>query len=765
MRKLAVAAFSFSAAVFVGVYLDLDRVLPVLAASVALMAVILALVLRKQPKLRRHLALVSFGLAAGFLWTGIYAQVFFGPAVELDDQTVRFTGVVTDYPQQSEYGGVILTVRVETGGLVRPLAVLYADEQGADLRPGDEISAVVHWTLASRTMRGEEITYYTAKGIFLQGKVYGRLDRERPESIPLQYWPAILAKQLNEGITRAFPESEAAVVQGIVTGNRDNLTDQFTSSLERVGMSHTVAVSGMHLAFLAQMLVTLRGRGRRSTAVVTILWAVLFSALCGHTPSVDRAAIMIILLQLAPLFYRERDLPTSLGFALMVLLALNPFAAAHIGLQLSFAAVAGIALVSDRLQDWFVRLFHLDHPAKGRAQRLVRKIPYFCISTLSATLGASVLTTPLVAFYFNSVSLVSPLANLMTLWAVGLIFVGGLLVGAVSVFLPGVGQLMAIPVTGLVRYVSWAVELLSFPNLSALSLESWLYRGWLIFVYLLLLAALFVKGKKHPVIPICAGVFTLTLAILTTGFAARMGDMSVTALDVGQGQSVVLRQGNLYALVDCGGDGPDNPGDVAANYFQSRGVGRLDLLVVSHYHDDHANGVPQLLERLEVDRILLPDVEPENPLRQEILELAREKKIQVILVEEDLSIQGEENQLMYIFAPVEDAQETNERGLSVLADGGSFRTLITGDMEASGEERLLELTDLPQVEVLVAGHHGSNTSTTQKLLDTIQPKYALISVGEDNIYGHPAQETLHRLMALGTEVYRTDQHGNIEIRK
>ena len=348
MRKLAVFAFSFSAAVFLWAYLDLDALLPLLWAGCALAALAAVLLLRSMPRRRRALVLICFGLASGLLWSAVYEQLFFQPAAALDDRTVRLQATVTDYPQVGEYGGYTLVARVETEDLARPLAVLYVDEQGEDLRPGDKISAVVHYTLADHTFAGEEITYYTAKGIFLQGEVYGRLDVERPERIPVKYWPAVWADILKKGIAGAFPEEEAAIVQGIVTGNRDNLTDQFTSSLERVGLSHTVAVSGMHLAFLAQLLVTLRGRGKRSTALVTILWAVLFSALCGHTPSVDRAAIMIVLLQLAPLFNRERDLPTSLGTALMVLLALNPFAAAHMGLQLSFAAVAGIALVSRR---------------------------------------------------------------------------------------------------------------------------------------------------------------------------------------------------------------------------------------------------------------------------------------------------------------------------------------------------------------------------------------------------------------------------------
>ena len=226
---------------------------------------------------------------------------------------------------------------------------------------------------------------------------------------------------------------------------------------------------------------------------------------------------------------------------------------------------------------------------------------------------------------------------------------------------------------------------------------------------------------------------------------------------------MALSQKNLYALVDCGGSGPDNAGDVAADYFQTRGVSRLDLLILTHLHDDHANGVSRLLERMRVEKILLP--EEDSALRTEILKLAEEKSIIVETVTEDQCIHTGQAQTLTVYAPVEELGETNERGLAILADGGSFQTLITGDMGATGEENLLNIANFPQIEVLVTGHHGSATSTTQALLDAVKPEYALISVGEGNLYGHPAQETLERLEAAGAEVYRTDWNGTIEIRK
>lgn len=760
MRILATFAFSFAAAVFLTVYLGLDAFLLPLGGALVLAAIIAGLVVRRKSRKRAYTLLILSGLAASFLWTALYTAVFFQPAKDLDGRTVQLSATVADWPQEGNYGGYTVLVRAETESWVKVSAILYTDEQGADLRPGDRIETVAHCTLGDRTFAGEKITYYTAKGIFLRATAYGRLDIERPAHVHPQYFAAWVSKTLKAGIDAAFPEDVSGFVRALVTGNRDNLTDEFTTSLERAGLSHTVAVSGMHLAFLAGLLTTLLGRGKRTTAVLTILWVVLFCGIAGNTPSVLRAAVMILMLQLAPLLDRERDGPTSLAAALFLLLWTNPFSAAHIGLQLSFAAVAGILLVSDRVQNWLLRRLGMDEwkKPKNRIVRYLRAVPWFVVSTLSATLGASTLTVPLVALHFNIVSLIAPLSNLLTLWAIGFLFLGGLGVGTLAVVLPGPAAVLAVPFTALARYLQWVVEALSKPALAALPLESVYYRAWLVLVYALVLAFIRTKGRRPVWMLLSAGTAGLVLAVALTRASFYQGDLSVTVLDVGQGQSVLLRTGDLLTLVDCGGDSRDDPGDVAANYLQALGRSEIDLLVVSHYHADHANGIPQLLNRVAVGELVLPDVGEDDPLRGAILAAAEEKGIPVHFLREQTDFGS-----VTLFPPMSDAGSTNELGLTVLATVGSADVLITGDMEEEGELRLVETVSLPDIEVLVAGHHGSETSNTQALLEATTPDLALISVGLNNKYGHPAYDALVRLDEIGAKIYRTDLYGTIEV--
>jgi len=760
MRILAILAASYSVAVLGAVTVGTGRYLLVLGCIFALLSLTLGLLCRRIGRRRIAAALCAAGLCVGCLWTFGYDVLFMQPVRQLDDRTLYLTGRVLQWPQKSGDGYSVL-VRAETPQGRRVDALLYTDEQGADLRPGDEIGSVTYCTFADKTFSGEEITYYTAKGVFLRGVAYGTLTVEQPERIPFSAFPAWLSRTLEKGILSSIPGTAGETVLAVVTGNRDHLSDSFSTSLQRTGLSHTAAVSGMHMAYLAGALSLFLGRYRRRTALIVIPVCLLFALVAGCTPSVTRAAIMIVMLHIAPLFNRERDDVTALAAALLVLLIHNPMAAAHIGLQLSFGAVAGIFLVSERIHDWLAGVLHISQAQKGRLKRLVWRVPDYVVDTAATTVGAMVFTIPLTALHFSSLALLSPVSNLFTLWAVAVLFCGGLLVGVLWMFFPALAQIAAFPVTMTAWYVEWTVDVLGRMPLASITMDSFYYKLWTIFLTFAILFMLVKKSVRFTVVCSLLCLSTLGGAILFTAAQFASGGMKVTMLDVGQGQSVLLRQGSHLTMVDCGGDSYDNPGDLAANYLQNAGVTTVDLLVLTHFHDDHANGVLQLLQRLKVERLAVPNVDLDCELAVEILTLAREKKVECLLVEEDLRLDLEEGNSLILFAPL--GEETiNERGLTVLATSGEHDVLLTGDMGLEVERLLLKHTKLPDLEVLVAGHHGSKYATSQELLDAATPELVLISVGKDNLYGHPASETLERL--IDCEVHRTDLEGTVSVR-
>ena len=762
MRILATFAAGYSAAVLAATLLLPEGALPPLGGFCVLLALVMGLLPGRKGKRRRYALLCLAGAAAGLVWTWVYAQWKLEPARALDDRTVVLAGTVSDWPQERDYGfSVLVRAELEGGGLVTTL--LYLNEGGEELQPGDKISTIAHCTVGTQTLGGEEITYYTAKGIFLTAVAYGQLELERPDHVPLSCWPAFLSRALKESIDTCFPQDASPLIRALVTGNRDNLSDSYTTSLQRSGLSHVVAVSGMHLAFLAGMLALLLGRGRRRTALVSLPVMALFSMVAGNTPSVVRAAIMIALLQLAPLFGRERDDLTSLAFALMVLLIQNPYAAANIGLQLSFAAVAGIMLLAGPIQRKMLAPVQ-KIPVGTLAGRLCRKGANFVVSTIATTLGALVFTTPLTALYFGTISVIAPLSNLLTLWAVSAAFAGGMLVGLLGMVWPAAGSLAALAVTPFARYLNEVIPILSRASLASVPTTIY-YFLWMLLVYGILLLVFVMPGKKRAWLPVVVGTAAFGAAVLLTNLDFQAGEMTVKALDVGQGQSVLIRAGDRLALVDCGGDAYDDAGDTAADQIQALGRSTLDLLVISHYHDDHANGVPQLLERVEVRQIALPDVEEDSPLRQTILEAARERQIPVLFIREDtvLEVGGSAEFTLYPPLGQGDSNDTNELGLTVLCSSGDFDVLLTGDMGTQAEELLLDHANLPDVEVMVAGHHGSKYANSQQLLQAVTPDVVVFSVGADNNYGHPSPEAVERFSQVGAQMYRTDLMGTVTI--
>jgi competence protein ComEC len=234
----------------------------------------------------------------------------------------------------------------------------------------------------------------------------------------------------------------------------------------------------------------------------------------------------------------------------------------------------------------------------------------------------------------------------------------------------------------------------------------------------------------------------------------------VTALDVGQGQAILLQSGGKTFLVDCGGDYSEDSADITADALLSQGIGRLDGIILTHYDEDHSGGLTYLLERIETDLLLLPYIEDEQKVGSALAQQAGER---ACFVSEDLEITYDSAKIS-VFAPLI-FDSDNESCISILFQTENCDILITGDMGRELELRLMEKHPLPELELLIAGHHGSRHSTCKELLAATTPECVFISVGADNAYGHPHQEVLDRLEAYDCRVYRTDQNGTIIFRR
>ncbi|HPE15911.1 MAG TPA: DNA internalization-related competence protein ComEC/Rec2 [Oscillospiraceae bacterium] len=754
MRKLLTFAAGFAAAALLSWYFVPETWLPYLAALGAALG-FFGLLRRGDARLRAFLA--AAGLAVGFFWCFGYDALVVRPAAAHAGYEGEVVLTARDYPAETENGRWLdALLRGEDGRACRVLVFLRGD--GPEIRPGDTV------TLTLRLYRAEG-AYYAARGVFLRGYADGGCEVEPRAALPLRYLPAESAHLLKTGLEAVLGEDASALTEALVLGDRGALTDETESAFARSGLAHVMSVSGLHVCFLIWMLAFALGRHKRRTALICIPLAILFAGMAGFPPSASRAVVMNLCFLVAPLVGREGDGPTELSAAALLILLVNPCAAAGVGFQLSFAATAGILLVSAPIYG-HVRP-HLPKPrGSGLRPDLSRGAMNWLASTLALTLGAMLFATPLVALYFGYFSLVGILANLLLLWLFAATFALGLVTGAAAaVWLP-LGRFLAAPTGVFAGALSWIVGKLGGLTFAALDLANAYYAAWLVLCYALLLVWIFwprraPRRRMPPVWPplLCAAC-ALALALALSWGAERYAALTVRVLDVGQGQSVALTSQGACAVVDCGGSAAENAGDTAADTLAGVGEGTVDLLLLTHFHSDHTNGVAELFARMDVVAVALP-VGLENEAG-DVLALAREEGSAVYWIDEITVFPLGEASLT-VCPPLGGGDE-NERGLSVLCTAGDYDALITGDMGGEVERLLLERMDLPDIELLVVGHHGSRTSTTAELLEALKPETAVISVGADNSYGHPNGATLLRLAEAGCAVYRTDENGTVTIR-
>ena len=250
-------------------------------------------------------------------------------------------------------------------------------------------------------------------------------------------------------------------------------------------------------------------------------------------------------------------------------------------------------------------------------------------------------------------------------------------------------------------------------------------------------------------------------AVLTVNAVQLQRTSTVTALDVSQGQSIVFSSGRACAVVDCGGRSTvEDPGDLAARKLLAQGHRSLDLLVLTHPHDDHVNGVLRLMHWLPVRTLVIPAAADTTkaPL-SDILALAAVNHTTVVRVDAEQTVTAGG---ISVHLYPEPCAGQEDGSMIVLTSIGDYDTLVPGDVDTTAEVKFLSSCTYPSVELLLVGHHGSKRSTCDAWLDAIAPDAAIISVGYNN-YGHPTAETLERLQAHNIPIYRTDQMGDITV--
>jgi competence protein ComEC len=551
---------------------------------------------------------------------------------------------------------------------------------------------------------------------------------------------AMLATSISPGLEGERKALVAAVVLGEDEGLPAELRDRFRTS----GLYHLLAVSGQNVAYIAGgVLLTawLAGIPRILAQVVALLAILAYVLAVGWQPSVVRAGVVGCLACLAWIVARGRDRWYFMLVGAGVLLAWSPYALLDPGFQLSFAAVGAIFLLVPRIE-----------------RRLEGyPLPKAVATVIAVSIACSLVTAPVLWLRFGAVPVLSILANGLAAPVVAPILGFGLVAAALEPLLPGAAVSLAWANGWLVSYLAWCARAVGGLPFAQITSGAVLAAGAVVSGFAVLVWRVR-RGWRRPLLiagaALCVAVAAWTLwprastAIPPTG-------LRVSFLDVGQGDSVLLEVPEGAVLVD---EGP--PEARVADQLRGRGLRRLDLVVLTHPQRDHIGGAADVIRKLAVEAALDPRQPNESPYEDEALEAAADRGVAVRVARAGQVFQLGRLTLRILWpdAPGFPGQDPNEHAVVLLASYGAVDVLLTADAESPVTNRLA----IPPVEILKVAHHGSADRGLQTLVERLQPRVAVISVGAHNDYGHPTPSTLAVLEhAEHLDLYRTDVDGTV----
>lgn len=714
----------------------------------ALASGIICFVVHRKRKFLQTAALLFLGLGVGLFWCGQYHGIYLSSLEPMDGMTVPLSVTATDYSQKTKYGCSVETVTFLDG---KPYFLTAYPKETTPIAPGTVLEG--EFRLRLTTPSGlKDSTYYRGNGQFLVATQKTAGQSHESDWSSFLFLPARAKQTAVDHIAAAFPDDTAPFAKALLLGDTSDFGYQVDTAFKVSGIRHVVAVSGLHVSALFSVIYFFFRRRRLLTFLVAVPVLTFFAAVTGFSPSVTRATLMALLMALGAVINEEYDGLTGLSFASLIMMLLNPFVIVSVSFQLSVSSVAGILLLAPPIFSGIQRRFPKTKP-KSRKGRLVS----WFAGAVSVSASALLASAPLSAYYFGSVSLIGILSNLLLLWMIPFLFSGIAAVGLLGGVAPGACSLLARLLSYPIRLLLWAAEMLSKIPFAAVYTQSKFIVVWLVFVYLLVAAYLLYR-KRFPLFAL-AGVVTLAAAIAASVLVPRLDTLRLEVLNVGEGQAILLQNRGENYLIDCGGDDDGKAGDEIAQTLLSQGIFRLDGVILTHYDRDHCGALPNLLTRIDVTHFYLP-------------ELGKEKMSQSLASKCASCTSWIQAETQYTLPtgiltllPAKEGKSNNENSMGVLFESEECVILVTGDRNRAGEKELVRDYALPDVDVLIAGHHGSKKATSQELLQAVRPEIVIISVGANNSYGHPAPEVLERLAEFGCTVYRTDEQGSVLLRR
>ena len=597
--------------------------------------------------------------------------------------------------------------------------------------------------------------------------------------------------KIKENINRLIPEKYSAIFTGLILGDTSKVEEEVNDNFKIANISHVLAISGMHITYIVIGIELLlkRGIGKRKTRIITIIILVMYMFITGFMPSVVRSSIMGIIMLISKLIHRKNDIWTSISLSLLILLIYNPFLILNVGLQLSYLGTIGIVCFNKNVYNFLRKLKIRNKKIRYKINRKFILFMDKIKEILSVTLSAQIVILPILLFNFNILGIYFFISNILVSVIIGPIIIVGFVCILISFISIEIAKILSI-------FMSVGIQILiSISEISHLPFSK-IYiptpKVWQIVIYYIcvivinkiyisfnlkepdftsirirnLVALLKFKFRqnKNKVLKVLI-VFVLLVFILNT----IPQKLKIHFVDVGQGDcTFITTPQNKTILIDGGGSMSEEY-DVGKStllpYILDRGYTKLDYVFISHFDQDHSLGCAKIIENLTVSNLVLTKQLEENDIYKHIVSIAKQKKINLIYVKagDVITVNGVKIKILHPQEKLIAENSINNNSIVFKLEYKSFSILFTGDIENIAEEVILSKNINLKADILKVAHHGSKTSSSQRFIEAVSPKIALIGVGKNNMFGHPNREVIERLQSYGTKIYRTDECGEISI--
>ena len=595
------------------------------------------------------------------------------------------------------------------------------------------------------------------KGIVSHGELVEIKSKKRSSSLN---WLS-LRSMVQNNTEQIFKGELAPLAKALFLGYKEELTQETRAQFSRSGLSHIMAVSGLHVGFIVAPFWIIipyfwgNFRGKWFGLILLTLLLIGYAGLTGFSASVSRASLMAWLITFGKLFHKTRESINLTAVAAIILLLIKPNQLFEVGFQLSFAAVFIILLIMPEAQKII--------PLKYRFGKIGGFLTIILVSIV-VQLGLY----PILAYYFGEFSVIGPVSNALVVPVLTFTVPLGLLFAILSPLSPAIFKFMVFPIEYSLEWINRvAITLggMDYGYITAGGSMASIFIVWLMAIFLI--ATIRIPTLRWKML---IGLLLALNLFMIEGYLKKpqYKNMEITFLDVGQGDAAhIVTPNGRQILVDAGRWSPfSNSGErILVPYFEKKGINRLDAVILSHPHADHIGGMPALIKAMEIGVIYQSDYSYDSVLFKTYMKLAAQKGIEIKTPGAGDIIDIDPSVRLFVLGPETDQPKSsnpNNRSLVFKLSYGDQSMLFTGDAEAEQERQLVSrYGNFLKSNLYKSGHHGSNTSSTALLMSQALPEITVVSLAFRNSFRHPGRDAVLRLQEFSEEQKYTSLEGAV----